>query len=416
MRKPVALALVLALLIGGCWDRREIEDTAYVVSIGVDEAGDEFLWTFRLVEAEQLPVGNLTSLPAAPGRLASGVVTARGSGLEQAVQLIQAGSSRIISLEHLRYVVIGAPVARRGLEPVIRQLVRHNEIRLGAGLAVATDRAVDMFVNNRPVGEINPAKFMEGLLLVQRRLHLSPPIRVQHFLSRVLAPGTDPITALIAVNPTAAEEPGSSLPPMGGASYRAGDFPRAGGNPLELAGAAVFKGYRLAGTLTVDETAGLLALRGEMGKVYASVPDPVKAGSLISLRIHQENKPQYRIGWSGGRPAVAVKLQFEGEILAIPSGVDYTTPGQRLRLQRQLAQHQEETVFRPLVRKIYQDWGADPVGFGQIFRTRFPTFDAWLDYRWSERVQDLQVTVETEFFIRRFGLWLDDRESMPPRR
>lgn len=408
-RRATAWLLALVLPLAGCWDRTEIEDTAYVVSLGIDAvAPNECRWTFRIVEAEELPVGMLTAQGVLGDGLASKLISVRACTLEQAVQLAQAGLVRILSLVQLREVVFGEALARRGLGRELSHLLRHGEVRLAAGVHVARGRAVDIFIHNQPIGDVNPVKFMEGLLLVQKRMHLSPPIRLQHFNGRLMAPGVDPILPLIAVNPNATSTPGSPLPPMGQEkSLRAGEFPRTGGNPVEVAGAAVFRGDRMVGTLNVDQTAALLALRGEMGKVYATLPSPSVPGDVITMRYHQENKPQYRARWSGGRPAVGVRLQFEGEVLSAPPATNPASPPERRALEQYIARYGREHFYAPLIRQVYGEWGADPVGFGQLFRSRFPTFDAWLSYDWPDRVRDLQVTVETELFIRRYGMILD---------
>lgn len=405
--RPVALLLALALGLGGCWDRSEIEDTAYLSSIGVDVADGEYLWTFRVIEAERLPVGTLTALPPPAGRL-PGLVTARAASLEQALQLVQANLVRVLTLEQVRFITFGEEVARQGLGPLISQFLRHNQMRRTMGVHVAAGRAVDIFANNRPVGEVNPVKFLEGALTVERRWHLAPPVRFQHVYARLLAPGADPLLSLIAVNPMAGQAPGSPLPPMAGRSLRAGEFPRTGGNPVEAAGSAVFRGDRMVGTLTVDETAALLALRGEMGKVYMTLPDPQEEGQMLTLRVHQENKPQYRARFSGDRPVVHVRLQFEGELLSSPGRTDYSQPAQRRALERAVVRHFQRELYGPLLRRVYNEWGADPVGLGNLFRTRFPTFTAWLEYRWPDHVREIQITVEIELFIRRFGLLLDN--------
>lgn len=401
------LVLALALLLGGCWDRKEIEDTAYVVSIGVDRADErEFLWTFRIVRAETLPVGMLSTAERGEDPMASEIITVRGSSLEQGIQLLQASSTRLVTLDQVRYIVFGEEMARAGLGPLVSQLLRHNEVRRNVGVAVTPGRAVDVLVQNRPVGEANPVKMMEGLLLVQRHAHLSPPVRLHHFYSRLLAPGADSLMPLIAINEMASEPPGADLPPMAGRSLQGGEFPRAGGNPVELAGTAVFRGDRLAGTLTVDETAALLALRGEMGKVYNSVPDPRDPQHQITFRIHQENKPQYRISFRGTRPVIQIKLLFEGEVLSVLGDTDYSLPPNRRALEEATARHLEGTNFKPLIAKVYGEWGADPAGLGHLYRMRFATFDDWVAYRWGDHVQEAEVTVEVELMIRRFGLLL----------
>jgi hypothetical protein len=58
-----------------------------------------------------------------------------------------------------------------------------------------------------------------------------------------------------------------------------------------------------------------------------------------------------------------------------------------------------------MIAKVFGEWGADRVGFGDLLRPHFPNYDAWLQYGWPDRVRELEVQVE--MYIRRFGLLLD---------
>jgi Ger(x)C family germination protein len=406
-RVAVAVLIALTPLLGGCWDMTEIEDSVFVASIGVDKAGDEYLWTFRLVEPEKLILGMLTAVPGEPGRLASGTISTRAANLQQAVELMQPGMARIISLEHVRWIAFGEDVARQGLAPLLSEFLRNNQIRRGIGVYVFRGaRAVDGFLANRPVSDTNALKFFEGLRLVQKRFHLSPPLTLQHFYTRLMSPGLDPSLPVVGLNAGAKAKPGGELPELGERSLKAGETPRAGGNPDEFLGTAIFRGDKLAGLLTVDETQALLALRGDMGKAYASVPDPKDPQVRVSMRIHQENKPKYRAYFVGTRPRVAVQMQLEGEILSTPGKTIYTERDNRRLLEKHIARYLEQNSFVPLLERLHKEWGTDPAGFGQLFRSRFPTHDAWLAYNWSRHVPDLQVTVSVDMYIRRFGLLL----------
>jgi spore germination protein KC len=400
-----AVLLVLLPLLAGCWDRTELDDTAFAMSVGIDEAGDEFLWTFRFFQAERVQVGMLAATPQ-PQLQRFGLVTVRGRNLEQAVQLAQTGAGRIVSLEQLRIVVIGEAVAKRGVGSLLDQLVQHNQVRRGAAMVMARGRAGEMFAAYHPLEHETPLKYVEGILLVAKRVHQTPYTRIQHFYGRYLSPGADPFLFLVAVKPPEERQqpPDPDLPPMSDQSRLAGDLPKAGGNPLEFAGTAVFRRDRLAGLLSVDETAALLALRGEMGKVYASVPDPLAPGQQVAFRFHQENKPKYWVSFQRGRPVVHVRIQLEAEIISMTGTTLYREPTNRHALEAFTVDHLRRTIYVPMLRKVYGEWGADAVGFGDMYRTQFPTFDAFLDYRWHDHIRELQADVTIDLFIRRFGM------------
>jgi spore germination protein KC len=331
----------------------------------------------------------------------------RGPSLVAAIQLAQASLGRILTLHHLRLIGFGEAVAREGLEPVLSQLLRHNEIRMITGMAVIRGRSADGMAAFHPALDTNPFKVIEGKFLVQKRLHLTPPMAFLHFYSKESSSGGDGVMPLMAVNPLAEEPPGTPLPGVGKRSLFAGEFPRSGSNPVEFAGTAVFHGDRLAGFLTLDETVGLLALRGAMGKVYATVPNPREAGQWISIRFGQENKPQFRLSFVGGRPVVQAKLQLEGELLSAPGKTNFAIPENRRLLEQHIARYWEQEIYQPMIRQVYGEWGADPVGFGNLLRMRFPSHHAWLRYRWRDHVKELTVNVQVDMYIRRFGMLMD---------
>lgn len=132
------------------------------------------------------------------------------------------------------------------------------------------------------------------------------------------------------------------------------------------------------GYLNVDETQMLLALRGQMGKAYITFPDPKAPDQMVTMRFHQENLPEFRASLRWDRPHVAVRLLFEGEVLAISSGHDYVPPQERERLAAAARAHAESTL-RGVLDKL-RKWGADPVGFGHLVRGRFPTWEDWVTY------------------------------------
>ncbi|MGE5675398.1 MAG: Ger(x)C family spore germination protein, partial [Mycobacterium leprae] len=368
--------LLALVLLTGCWDRVEVEDQAYVISMGIDKGVRERLQvTVRVAEPSQ------QRRPPGTG-LSARLLTAEGDTVLQAIYVMNGGMGRRLDLRHLRALVWGESLARDGLEPVIMELERNPFIRSTMLVAQARGRAMDVLQADAPTIETDPSKLAEDYLLQGKYSHLAPPVRFQHFLMRLAAPGGDPYLPVLAINPDVDIKPvgldGSENAigdPRGVTSHSAlpGELPRNGGNPVELIGTAIFQGDKLQGFLTIDETQMLLALRGEMGKTYLSFADPDRPAEKVMIRLHQENRPNWKALYRQGQPQLVGRLLFEAELLAAPSGVDYVPPAARKRLEVAADEYVNRTMQQLLTR--LKRWRADPAGLGLLFRGRFATWE-----------------------------------------
>lgn len=401
-RALVALILLLAAILGGCWDRMELEDQIYLIAIGVDRAEEGGVSVTALVGiSAQISAGGVESA-IKPDRvhLAARLITARGETITQALHVLNGGLTRRLDLRQLRAVIVGEALGREGLEPVIMELTRNPWARGNILLTQARGRAFDVMRALSPVAEINPPKMVEGLIMQAKSLHLTPPLRMHHFLARHAAIGGDPFLSAMAVNPDVRSEPteppgrteGSALP---------GQLPRGSGNPVDFAGTAIYRGDKLAGFINVDHTQMLLALRGEMGKAYVTFPDPADPTRNVTMRFHIENMPKYTATLRNGRPHVKVRLLFEGEVLTA-GGKNYADPAARVELEQASARYILSKT-KALLEQL-STWEADPVGFGHLYRGRFRTWEAWQNFGWHRRVGNVEVAVEAEMRIRRMGL------------
>jgi spore germination protein KC len=401
---PALLALLLAALLAGCWDRTQLEDLAYVVRLGIDQApGGKVMVTAQLARTSFLGTGVLGGGTSATDATPTcHTITMVSGTINQAIARMNAAYTRDLTMKHLRGVLFGEALAQGGMEPQLMELWRLADVRGTAQVVqVRGGTAREILKECRPFSEVNIARVPEGMVLQGKRYHMAPPVRLLHFLSHLSAPGGDPFMTAVAMNPGRLGSPEDLTESTGEAL--AGDVPRLGGNPAEYMGTAVYRKARLVGYLNADETVMLLALRGEMGKAYLSVPDPDHPGQVVALRFQQENKPQYRAFFQGGKPTVQVRLLLEGELMAAPGGTDFVPAQNRERLEQAVGKTAEEMAAQ-LMTKLRQ-WETDPVGFGLLFRGRFANWKEWEAYDWPSRVKDLDVTVTARMRVRRYGLY-----------
>jgi len=407
MRRKYRLAaviVVLSLCLAGCWDRAELEDQAYIVAMGIDTGGTgQIVLTaiVALVQPQKAGLYGGLTIPATPS-LSAQILTARARTIDQAMHILNGGMTRRLDFRHLRATVVGEELSRSGLEPIIMELARSSLIRGSGLLVLARGRAFELLTKLKPVAELSPARAMEGLILQAKMLHLAPPVRMHAYLERLAAPGGDPFLPVLAVNPWVTTDP-QEPPPAESESAEPGELQRGGGNPVEYIGTAIFRRDRLSGLLDVDETQMLLALRGEMGKAYTTIPDPGHPEQPVTIRLHQENKPQYQISLRGTVPRVHILMVFDAEVLAMPGGTDYTQPAARQRLEKAVSRHVNGTSGA-LLDKL-RAWEADPLSIGHRFRSKFATYQDWVAYEWPKRIGEMQIRVESKVRIRRYALF-----------
>ncbi|HYF77869.1 MAG TPA: Ger(x)C family spore germination protein [Symbiobacteriaceae bacterium] len=403
-RGALGLFVALVTLLTGCWDRSEVEDMLFPVTVAVDAGTSRH---YRVTMRVPIPGGVRSGVLGGQGAGSArgDILSAESDSVSQAMLIINSSVARRMTLRHMRSLLVGEELARRGLHDLFAEMRRNGEIRQTVAFLVARGRAADVLKTSRYTAETNPAKVPEGMLIVEKYLHLAPPIRLHHMINRTAGVGIDAFAPVVAINRRLTGDD-----PEGGGgeseSGYAGQLERFDGNPVEVAGTAIFRGERMVGLLTVDETQALLALRGEMGKAYMTIPHPKQKTRRVLVRFQQENKPISRVELTPAGPRGTASLLFEGEVLS--GEADYRDQMKRMALEETAAQFMTDTAHSVL-RKL-KAWESDPVGYGLKIRRRFGTWAEWKAFRWEKHVGAMEIRVTARMRVRRFGLVMGSEE------
>ena len=113
--KLLLLLLLPPLFLTGCWDKKDPEDRAFIITLGVDDAANGCVFTF------------------APANMAEGegeTYTARSETLAGAVAQVDYRSSRKTDLGQLKTVILGSDLLADSakLESLLRELERSQTV------------------------------------------------------------------------------------------------------------------------------------------------------------------------------------------------------------------------------------------------------------------------------------------------
>ena len=371
------------ILLAGCWDARDVEDRALVVGLGLDRERNG-----QLVVSLEVTVPRGTSArpgitgnqPGQRGNQGAAepkvVLTGRGRTVHEALAQIRDGVRFDLFLGHVRVVVVGADLARAGLQQQLEMLVQNPEIRRLIPLAVVEGRARDYLLS--PVTQdATAALYLSQMLDDLVRTGRAPNVDLSRFLTDVSEPGVDPIVSVLA---------------------------RAAGTEggLEWAGLGIFRDDRLLQVVPPPRAWYLMWAAGSSRRTTVFVPlrETVSGGLILDI-FHVESR-LHLDGGPAGRRAV-IRLLLEGRVAEHGTGgIDLTQTATMHRIQARTQADLQRQVQEAVaaVRRL----GADPFGIGRALRVAEPVLWRRPAAATSREAARVPATVQVLLRIRRTGL------------
>lgn len=433
----VALLTGTAALIGGCWDRHEINELSVVLTAAVDRDGEQWEFSVGLIRTTGQPSGG--QAPGAGGGGAGGgapgvpraafVVTARGSTLDEAIQNLRLYISRTLHWDHAILLVIGEAAARYGIQELLDMWTRHEAMRTTATLVVVRGKASD-FVASLQVGLGNTlADEVTRIVELSQKAALTRQVAV-HDLAAALSGEAHaslvPVFGVVALP----QPPAPGTPPPENKGKASTGKSGAGGSSAErthsepapvvqegrylppsqplasaqLQGGAVFLRDKLVGFLGLTEVRGVMWVVSPPREAIVAVPCPAAAAldpntgpkaDLVSVSVR---KVIPRIRVTAERASIELSVQGvlesqacfrEHEILgrAKAEGAEAALKVLAEAVSRRVSEEVKHSIA------VTQAMGADVFGLATVLHRQHK--QAWraVQDRWEQVYRTLPVEV-----------------------
>lgn len=378
--------------------------------MGVDQvAPGTIVLTARVAVPSKLTGSSGGSGAGGGGDFQSGtpLVTATGQTVHEALSMMNVGVERKINLSHLSAILFSEKIARKGVLPYLRTLVRYREFRRTLYVFVTKGSVSELFLKDKPVLETSATRAIEDQHELSRMYGLAPSVQIHEFINAFETPHDDPVAPLWSLNEQVGQEKkkqSGSAKNLRGAkvSFEPGDINRSGGNPIECVGTAVFRGDRMIGELSGDETRYLQLLSGSLQQFILTLPSATGAKNLVSLGIRNQEPMKVKILLRNGHPKVAITQTFEAELLGDQSATSFTTDGNHHYLEQVSAKVIQRKEVA-LISKVFKQMQADPFRFFDAARNEFSTFQQYEAYPWHKKLKGASIVVNTSVSLRRLG-------------
>jgi len=392
LRRPVSIGTIslclIALLLCGCWDRRELDTLDIVAGVGLDTAAEpgQVRMTLQIIKPSEIrssggggqSSGGVEGKVEVIGGDTVRIIDSQGETVFQAVINIIPKLQKQLLFSHAEVIVIGREAAKNGIYPLLDYFSRNIEPRPYILLAVADGQASDIMRSSSATVKI-PAIGLSNALNFNSYNAFAPLVSMQEFTEMLMSKTTAAILPFVAI-------------------YEEADISGKRHQRVGVGGTAVFKGERMAGELDLRQTRGLLWV---LGKVKSGALTVAAPGGQVALDIKGASSkltPELH----GGVPCMKVEISIDSDIGDQESLENLATT----QMVAELQQRQAAAVHDEIQAALQQSrlLKADYFGFGEEFHRKYPKEWPGLENRWQELYPHIQVEIAVKSEVHSVGV------------
>ncbi|HEX3028720.1 MAG TPA: Ger(x)C family spore germination protein [Clostridia bacterium] len=370
----ISIYITVFFSLSGCWSKRELNELSIVTGIGIDKADgpENILVTAQIVKPADI------KKPSKDGNGGSDKafwnIKTSSQTVFDAIREFTHETSNKLYVAHTQVIIFGKDIAPEGVQKYLDFFMRSHETR-PTTIILVSDSTAGEVLDVKPETEKLPAMNIAKLAKNQGLLTAHAiPVNLQEFTARLLSKTTSPIAPIVTVTNTN------------------------GKKTLHVEGTAVFKKDKMAGTLSPDETRGLLWITGKVksGDIDLDLPD----GKATMEIVGSEGKVTPQI--KNNKPYVSIYIKASTNMVNQTSKENLATMPGFSRLKK----YQEDVIkdeIRAVLKKA-KGMNTDIFGFGDIFKKKFKSKWKTMEDNWDKEFPDLQVEIKIESKIQASGL------------
>lgn len=389
----VLIALIaISLLLCGCYDSREIDETAYLIALGID-AADSGGFTYTLQFSA--PLATVEGGGGGGGgeeEKKNATVTnlsISAPDFYTAKNMTNNFLSKSINMSHLKLIVFSKAVDEHGFLHHSRFLLREREIRPHTAVAVTAGKAKGYLEAVNPRLEANTAKYYELMALRSNNVY-SPNKKLSRFVDEIRS--SDGISVLPVAhsgekiddeNPLEITAPWVNTSDFEVHSKEAG-----------LQGMAIFKNGKI---ISVDTGSGGMLyniITGGIKNCTVSLKNPYAENEILSFGVNIPEAASYKIDNKKKPCRITVNQGFDVDFYGgtLPTG--FKDNGQVYAFAKGCFQKAFSEFFYDLSRNKK----ADIINLDKYFRMQFLTENSPELSDWSKIFETAEFEFNIDFF------------------
>ncbi|QDQ02887.1 Ger(x)C family spore germination protein [Lysinibacillus fusiformis] len=382
--KSLFLLVIVTLLLSACWSKRELNELAIVVALGVDKVDDEYEISIQVVDPSEIS----TKQPSS-GR--SPVVTyhSKGKTAFEAIRKMTTLTARKAYFAHLQVVVLGEELAASGINDTLDFIARDHEFRNDFDVIVSHNSTAKEVLNVlTPIEKIPANKLLNSIKVSQKAWGSTLSVSIDEVVNTLNSNKKSAVLSAIEID-------GDTKLGIDQTNVQRIKTPVV----LNYVGLAVFKKDKLVGILTEDESRSFNFLNGKIESTVEIIAC-LEQGKLTTEITNSTTKVKGQ--FKNDTPQINVQIDIEQNVGEVECDINLTENKTIQYINKKTAELIEDRIKKTLV-TIQKDYQLDILGFADVLYRKDAKKWKKIQGDWSTIFPELAVNVEVRVTTQGLG-------------
>jgi spore germination protein KC len=388
MIKKILLLVMVGnciVMLSGCWSSKEITELMIVTGMGIDRDSDtgEYKVTVQIINPGEIASQTKTE------RLEVTTYQTTGESIYEVMRRFSTKVPRKMYLAHIQLVIFGEELAKEGIGKTLDFISRNHEFRTDFFILVSKNGKAEDVLNVLTPTEASPSVSLYSSINVSEKIWApTKGVHLDELLNTLVSEGKHPV--LTGVEVRGDKERGdtvSSLEQIKPAAV------------TKITGFAAFRNDKLVGWLTENESKGYNYIINNIKSTVGSIP--CEDSGIIALDV-KKIKTDLKTNVKSGKPSITIKTNIEADLGEIQCDMDLSKTSVIKQIEEDAAK-QVQSLMEHSITKAKEEFKSDIFGFGETIHRQNPKAWKKLKGNWDETFQDLEISFDMNYEIRRIG-------------
>jgi spore germination protein KC len=387
----VILLTLSSLLLGGCWDRTELNELAITSAAALD-VNKNGLWVLSFQVILPSSISAAAGTAGGPtGQVPVVVYSTEGETIKGAVSESYMEAPRKLYFGHNSILVIGEEAAKKGFSQMVDLYLRNSDSRETVSILIASGDGrsiLEQLLSSEPIPGIGLERILEKQ---ERYLSKIPNVRMYDLIKKQLSPAHSILIPEVIIS--------------GGKEVTGIDQLKQTTVPskLRLGRAAIIKETKLVGWMSDNEALGVSFLSDQVHS--STIPfssDPEKAEAKDSTFVVSNSKTKISVKQSEGKYNVTAEIKINGWLNETGSASNLLKP--------ETIRKMEESVQAEVVNMCKRAWAAskkanaDVAGISERIYRKFPKEWKQMEQDQEDVFKKINLQINAEVKMKKVGL------------